>query len=79
MLSNTAASVAVIHTARGFEAGEEGVPAARIEVCCDLIEENDRRGPAALGDQEHGEHDAEQQRFCSPVELSAAGMAWRDA
>ena len=65
MPSNSAASVAGHpHLAAAFEASEQRRAALRIEVGGDLVEQQDRRLAAALGDQlGMGEDEAEQQRL----------------
>ena len=53
---------------------EQGGTAGGVEVRGDLVEQQDRRDSAALGDEfGMGEDEPKQQSFCSPVEARDAG------
>ena len=68
------------HLAAAFEAREQRGAAPGIEVRGDLVEQQDRRRAAALGDQlGMGEDEAEQQRLLLAGRASARrASAWRD-
>ena len=80
MPSNSAASVAVIHTwPRPSSRANSAARRLRIEMRGDLVEEQDRRLAAALGDQLGvGENEAEQQRLLLAGRGTAPpASAWR--
>ena len=63
------------HLSAPFEASEQGRAALRIEMGGDLVEQQDRRLAAALGDQSAWARTRpSSSAFCSPVEERAAGI-----